>query len=692
MCMRYFTSHHMTLFMCLFTLLTAGVGCKLDDNRLRGRVFIGNQPPPPNEPPSFAAPPEGVQLGNSSFTLHESPWIFWDEDPLSLTTELRLHRASDHVAITDWIEATSPFRFSSLNLSRGEQYYVSLRSLQGDDSYTETVLSPAWMAQLEVPCADGDIEALLVIEDKVYLGGGFSALGPCSGGGIFLNPSNGELQSPLVTQPRVAGSIDVSIPDGEGGVYIGGLFSAVQGLARRSLAHIDRHGNVTSWNPEIVGSVRALALHQGTLYVGGSFISIDSQTRTRLAAFDLASGNLTPWNPAVNNTVNSLSIKESSLYVGGMFSEVEGETRGLLASFDLSTDVLPSWSSQFIPHGIGTVRSFSHLEQGLYVGGSFTIFGGEARSRLASMDLNTGELSSWNPGASGTVRAMTHHQGTLYIGGSFNTVEGVPRGRVAAFDLSDGGLTDWAPSIQTAVHSLATDGTDLFVGGVFTWIDTGTAFTRNRLASFNLATGELTPWNPNMNSLVSALETDGVHLYAGGAFTSASGQTRNRLAAFNLSDGSLVPSWSPSFTSDIEMNTHISALKIASNRLYVGGYFNYVDGEPRNYLAAFELSNGLLHDWHANLNSRVRALAQDEKFIYAGGDFISADGVSRHRLAAFSISGHSLSPWKPNIGGSVYTLFHDGGGIWAGGGFSMSQIEEQGPLAGGICTLGPADP
>src|SRR5438093_7762236 len=53
-------------------------------------------------------------------------------------------------------------------------------------------------------------------------------------------------------------------PDGNGGWYLGGVFTAVQGQPRTRLAHVDAGGNVTAWNPGSNGSVYALARASST--------------------------------------------------------------------------------------------------------------------------------------------------------------------------------------------------------------------------------------------------------------------------------------------------------------------------------------------------------------------------------------------------------------------------------------------
>ena len=60
----------------------------------------------------------------------------------------------------------------------------------------------------------------------------------------------------------------------------------------------------------------------------------------------------------------------------------------------------------------------------VYAGGSFNMAGGQLRSNLASLDLATGAVTSWNPSANGIVRALAANAGMVYAGGEFIAIGG----------------------------------------------------------------------------------------------------------------------------------------------------------------------------------------------------------------------------------------------------------------------------
>src|SRR5262245_47728960 len=92
----------------------------------------------------------------------------------------------------------------------------------------------------------GDVYAVARDGGTIYIGGSFSMVGPATGCAVALDAGSALAQQPF---PRVAGHVLAVAPDGAGGWYLGGLFSAVRGQPRHNLAHIDAAGNVVDWSP-----------------------------------------------------------------------------------------------------------------------------------------------------------------------------------------------------------------------------------------------------------------------------------------------------------------------------------------------------------------------------------------------------------------------------------------------------------
>jgi len=228
---------------------------------------------------------------------------------------------------------------------------------------------------------------------------------------------------------------------------------------------------------------------------------------------------------------------------------------------------------------------------------------------------------------------------------------------------------------------------------------TATAASTAAATSLPVVTADPQPtWQTN--GVVWATEVVGSVVYVGGSFSSvrppgaAAGSqevARRNLAAFDVATGALLP-WAPDVrapestaTTDITCQPGAAAgtrtcdtvyeLQASSDggRLYVGGDFNKIDGLAREKLAAFVTSTGKLDTaFKPAVNGRVRALAVTGTTVYAGGSFTRAlPGTDRSRLAAFSRSNGSLLPWAPSVDNRVYALAMapDGSRVILGGEF-----------------------
>ena len=111
---------------------------------------------------------------------------------------------------------------------------------------------------------------------------------------------------------------------------------------------------------------------------------------------------------------------------------------------------------------------------------------GFAVNSISVVTGSTGNLTSWNPGANNTVLAIFAVEPYLFIGGSFTIVGGQVRTRLASFNLYDGSLTSWNPSANGDVRCFSSKGSILYVGGTFTLI---AGITRNRIAGVSISTG-----------------------------------------------------------------------------------------------------------------------------------------------------------------------------------------------------------
>src|SRR5438876_6198272 len=121
------------------------------------------------------------------------------------------------------------------------------------------------------PVTDGEVRALAISGNTLYVGGAFGLIGPPTGGGVPVDTANG---APQGSFPEVRGPVYAAVPDGSEGWFVGGAFDQVGGFPRANLAHIRGDRSVDPWNPGANATVYALAMTGATIYAGGNFTMI----------------------------------------------------------------------------------------------------------------------------------------------------------------------------------------------------------------------------------------------------------------------------------------------------------------------------------------------------------------------------------------------------------------------------------
>ena len=187
-------------------------------------------------------------------------------------------------------------------------------------SISGTLLSQTYKPGYDSPL-DGQVNAIAVNDSTVYVGGTFTKMGYYCGNGVLLDTSTAQPNRsfPKFMDPS-DGRILVAISDNNGGWYMGGQFTYVNGQQRKYLAHVRSDGSLDPWNPSPNSFVYALGLQGNHLYVGGYFTNIAGQSRGYAAAFDTTTGSLLSWDPKADNFVIALLPVGNKVYLGGYFT------------------------------------------------------------------------------------------------------------------------------------------------------------------------------------------------------------------------------------------------------------------------------------------------------------------------------------------------------------------------------------
>lgn len=526
---------------------------------------------------------------------------------------------------------------------------------------------------------DGRVNSIVESGGTVYLGGSFSLVGPPTGHAVVTDGNGAVLAASGINGPVYAAA-----PDGAGGWYVGGDFSAMGSSTQINAAHLNPDGTLdTRWSPRPGSPVRAIAVDTASarVYLGGDFDTIRGLAAPWLAAVDAKSGGLlSSFTPGLDGTVRALALNGGDLLVGGDFAHAGGATASRLVRLDATSGARAA-TQPVAPNGSVHAITVDTSSGRAYVGGDFTAMGATARGRGAAVDLSTMALSSFDPRLDAGVDSLAVANGRVYAGGRFRTAAGTGAPLLAALDPSSGApVSGFTPGVGTVcrppspdttctptVSALVTDGTVLYVGG---WFTTVGGSVRNNAAAVDATTGALRSWDPEANGAVATVSASGGAVLVGGDLTSANAARRSNAAALDASTGRLVDTWAP------EPDGTVYAVEASADgsRIYLGGTFKQAGGARRTNLAAVSTTSGAaVSSFSVKASSAVYALDRSGSRLYVGGNFSSLGPVTVGRIGAIDEASATVDPsFHPSANAKVMALAvsPDGTRLWAGGYFT----------------------
>jgi hypothetical protein len=200
-----------------------------------------------------------------------------------------------------------------------------------------------------------------------------------------VDPSFAPRPGPDPTNPQIVRALAVA----NGVLYVGGQFTTIGGQARASLAALDPvTGAVESWNPALgldpnFGSVEVdvVAVTGGTVYVGGRFDSAAGVPDVAVGGFAAASGQLV-WSPQTGwgggTLVDALALDGGTVYAAAGVSGVQPQS--VVDAFAIS-DASLRW-------------------QAVTFAGTLALAGGRlyaSGATLYALDPATGTQIAWDP-------------------------------------------------------------------------------------------------------------------------------------------------------------------------------------------------------------------------------------------------------------------------------------------------------
>lgn len=436
-----------------------------------------------------------------------------------------------------------------------------------------------------------------------------------------------------------------------GEVVIGGRFTQVQGGGTVNVNH------VTRWNGsgfQTLGTGTSDDVG-GLGYFNGSLIVAGGSTAGGVTVNNIASWNGSTWSALGGGLTGPCCTWAAGLYayggeliVGGGFANAGGQVANHLARWNGAT-----WSS----FGGGTaayVFAMTNFYGRLVAGGSFTQspLTGPAAQNIVGWDGT--QLGAYGSGVNGTVFALKSfkYPGAtgdyeLIAGGTFTVAGGVAATRIARWDvdpLFGFPAPAWAPmgaGFNSAVYAIERHGSATYAGGPFT---ASGATVLNYVARWNETTDTWESMGGGMNGAVRALRSFGGYLYAGGDFTTAGGVSTGGLARWDGSSWSAVGGF---------FLGQVHTLEVHNGLLVIGGTYPGINSSPN--LAYF---TGTYYGTFGTggTNGRVKAALSKGGRLYITGEFTTAGGVTAPRIAYYDGSWHDVDGGLDDLGLALGTM------------------------------------
>jgi hypothetical protein len=211
------------------------------------------------------------------------------------------------------------------------------------------------------------------------------------------------------------------------------------------------------WTPHVRGGqVNAIAVVGNKVIVGGTFTEVRRSTqstflpRNAIFAFDRLTGAIdTSFVPVLDGAVEALAVApdEQSVFVAGSFNTVNGTSRRKVARVNVANGQLVT---SFSANASSKVLDLAVLGNRLFMAGAFDTVKGQPFQGLAAVDVASGTP---DPGVSftftnpwkGTARVLkidiTPDGSRLVAIGNFRLVSGTDRQQIVMFDLTSSPVT-----------------------------------------------------------------------------------------------------------------------------------------------------------------------------------------------------------------------------------------------------------
>lgn len=434
------------------------------------------------------------------------------------------------------------------------------------------------------------------------------------------------------------------------------------------------------------GSITAVVVSNGQVYIGGSFDSVGNIYAKNVARWDgtnwwaLGSGT----NCGVNGRVETIAISGSNVYLGGAFTLAGDVEARHIVRWDGSSwhPFIEGGSNGVYRHTGATVYCIAVDSNYVYVGGNFSNAGLRVANNICRW--NGSAWTTMTVGVNAKVYAIAPCVTNVYVGGEFTQAGNVGASRVARWEdekwygLDDGGTYT---GVNNTVYALCSAPEGMYVGGYFDYA--GSMQVRR------IALWEGTNWSVLAGpagtgvfyGVARSLTWKDGDLYAGGDFEMAGGLSNvHGIARWDGSEWSYIGSEGSN-----GVDNAVRALAFHDDDLFVGGTFTRIavsntfsSGKPAYRIARWDGGWHAIDTGNKGCEDAVTALAAVALLrgkVYVGGKFTMAGGLPATNIACWD--GSVWSSLDGGIGSSqdgpgVYCLTVVGSNLVAGGFFETA--------------------
>jgi uncharacterized delta-60 repeat protein len=508
-------------------------------------------------------------------------------------------------------------------------------------------------------------------------------------GGAFFSPLAARFYSDgspdFSFSPSFSGSSpiisDLTIQE-DGGILVGGTFSAVNGVPRSYISRLytfeaivnqlSYDGAVISWERTgPLAEIQAVSFDVSTN--GTDWTTVGPGTRT-----------ISGWQRDIAGLPSNATIRGRGVAFGGRYNgsswlvelgigpaaislQPLGRTNNpiTLADFSVWATGDPTLTYQWRKNGVD-------LTDGGRISGAFS-------SHLYLTNVLGGDAGSYTVVVSNDFGSVTSLVANLTVVDPLITNQPISKsvlvGQSATFTVQATGTSplsyQWRkekiPLAGKTAATLNLSNLQVQDAGIYDVLVTnqfGSQGSSNALLTVNSVYPE--PSFPTANNPVSALaiQPDG-RILAGGSFFVIAGQSRRNAARFNA-EGTL------DFAFDPAPSSTVSSFAIQPDgKILTAGTFSAIGSDTHNYIGRINTNGSPDNTFNPSANDYLKLLLQPDGRIVIGGRFTTLDGQPRNRLGRLNSNGTLDATFDPGADNEILTLaLQDDGKILVGGTFA----------------------